>query len=611
MRMFVSFCAQGLSRCARFFTAKGPLRKILFLLFVFVVYDIFVVKSPHVFFSNIVGVRYFVNYVVSLLVLTIFILLMDLVFRGRWLAKSLVSLLIFIPLGIQTAHYAFYGMPLSTYGIRFFFRDPQLTMQLGSENINFVKVSLYAIFCIFVTWIFALDARRGKPVRFKYLKLGSYLTILAPLVVLCGVNWYLILDYQNSMVSVYAAVPETLRSSYFRILKANKPKIVLPVTEKSLPNVVWIIGESAAKSHMSLYGYSRQTTPGLDALRDSGDLFAFQNVVSIGPHTIISVPYMMVGLQRIDPQGLIYSKPNIFEYARERHYETSFISAQDLRWRNFDQLVGGPGAVDFFRSGPDFSPSVSVSQGAPDMEVLHRAILPRLAQAKPPFLLVAHMDGSHYPYQKHSPQEYKKFLPEESPNSVNAYDNTFLYSDAYLTELIRAARAKDPNVWIFYSTDHGQSVALADAVASSQSDHTSFVFNQGYNKDIIHNAFFVVPPPAARKSIEEKTRAPVAQADIFATILDLMDIHTLASDIDGLSLLGSIPNQRLRVSTGFVAPNDNVPEAEVTDPSGTTSIFVDFGRKTVNYNDGRGIVEYARAPVEIQNLFKAYLPSSY
>lgn len=586
-------------------------RKVLFLLFVFVFYDLFVVKSPQVFWDHIFSIRYFVNYIVSLIALTIFILLLDLIFRGKWFAKACVALLIFIPLGIQTAHYAFYGIPLSTYGIRFFLRDPQLTMQLGLENINFVKIGLYALFCIFITWIFSLDVRRDKPVRFKYVKLSSYATVLVTLVILCGVNWYLILGYQNSMISVYASIPEAFRSFYFRALKANKPKIVLPPTEKKLSNVVWIIGESAAKNHMSLYGYSRKTTPGLDALVDAGELFAFQNVVSVGSHTIVSVPYMMVGLQRIDPQGLIYSKPNIFEYAHERHYETTFISAQDLRWRNFDQFVGGVGTVDFFRSGIDFSSNVSVSQGAPDLDVLHKAILPRLAQTKPPFLIVAHMDGSHSPYQSHSPREYKKYLPEESPNSVNAYDNTFIYSDVYLTELIHAAREKDPNVWIFYSTDHGQSVALADAVKSSSSDHTAFVFNQGYDPDIIHNAFFVIPPPSARAQIQEKVNAPVAQADIFATILKLMDIQNPVSDIDGLSLLGPIPNQRLRVSTGFVTTDDNVPQAEVTYPNGKSSVFIDFGRKTLSFKDERGIMEYDQAPAEITNLFKAYLPSSY
>jgi hypothetical protein len=46
------------------------------------------------------------------------------------------------------------------------------------------------------------------------------------------------------------------------------------------------------------------------------------------------------------------------------------------------------------------------------------------------------MDGSHYPYSRHSPQQYKKFIPEEDEDGINAYDNTLVYSDIYLNNHI-------------------------------------------------------------------------------------------------------------------------------------------------------------------------------
>ena len=41
---------------------------------------------------------------------------------------------------------------------------------------------------------------------------------------------------------------------------------------------IFIIGESATRNHMSIYGYPRNTTPVLDSLRD--ELAVFTNVIS-------------------------------------------------------------------------------------------------------------------------------------------------------------------------------------------------------------------------------------------------------------------------------------------------------------------------------------------
>ncbi|KAB8032007.1 sulfatase-like hydrolase/transferase [Fluviispira multicolorata] len=623
-------------------------KRISIIIALFIMYDIFIIKQPLKFIYDIIGGRYFVNYLLSVITLIFFILFIDLLFKGKFFSKLLAVLLVFIPLGIQTAHYSFYNAPLTAYGIRFFFSEPMLTTQLGFENINYFKTTLFILFSFFIIYLFL---PKKKDLIFRKSKMIFYSILYIPLVILCGVNWYLILDYQHSMVSVYAALPETARSLYFKKLKADKPTISLSPTTKKLPNILWIVGESVAKSHMSLYGYQRNTTPNLDKMRDEGILIPFQNVVSIGPHTLISVPYMLVGKQNIDPFGTIYSAPNIFDYAKARNYDTAFISAQDLRWKNFDQLTGN-GLVDYYRSGPDFSTNVSVSKGADDIKVLDKSILPHLSEMRSPFLLIAHMDGSHYPYNIHSEKEYKKYFPENSPNGTNAYDNTIVYSDVYLNRLIEAARKKDPDIWIFYTTDHGQNVALAQNKNASHEekkqdfdsnykdknidnseaknnnkdesnsifsawtnkikqvfeekdkndDESKVIFNQGYSKDIIHNAFFVIPPDHYLEQIKNQANSPIAQSDIFATILQLMEVVKPVAKIDGLSLLETIPENRFRISTGFVVTNDNVPEAEVFFPD-LSSLFVDFSRNSVSISKEKKVIQLSDASQEIQDLF--------
>ena len=50
---------------------------------------------------------------------------------------------------------------------------------------------------------------------------------------------------------------------------------------------VFIVGESANRNHLSLYGYKRNTTPKLEAMRD--ELVVFEDVISPDTHTIPSL----------------------------------------------------------------------------------------------------------------------------------------------------------------------------------------------------------------------------------------------------------------------------------------------------------------------------------
>lgn len=596
----------------------SPIQNNLLIIFLFILYDIFIFKGPLVFIFNIFGGRYFVNYLLSVIILISLIFICRSLSKTNILGKVLGSVILLLPLAIQTIHFSFYNTPLSAYGIRFFFSNPALSFQLGFENINFIKIIYFTLFSLII--IFLLN-NNLKKYKFNYLINSIAVVFAISLSILCGMNWYLILEYQNATSAFYAAIPETGRSLYFKQLKKDKPNIPNEVLNKKMPNILWIIGESVAKSHMSLYGYHRKTTPNLDRLAAKGDLIPFNNVVSIGPHTLISVPYMLVGRQNIDPEGKIYSSPIIFEYAKARGYHTAFISSQDLRWKNFDQL-SGKNIVDYYRAGTDFNSNVSVSKGADDLKVLNESILPHLNEIKAPFLFVAHMDGSHYPYSSHSEKKYKIFLPESNPNGTNAYDNTIVYSDLYLNKLIEEARNKDPNIWIFYTTDHGQAVELAPLdtqtsktksaknqnldeeknLNNSEEKNQNIIFNQGYDKEIIHNAFFVVPPKNYHTSILNKQNAPVAQSDIFATILDLLEYTNPVSKIDGISLLKPIPNNRLRITTGFVITNDNIPEAQVTLPD-LSSYFVDFTRKSISFSENKQVIPFDKAPKEFVHIF--------
>jgi glucan phosphoethanolaminetransferase (alkaline phosphatase superfamily) len=320
------------------------------------------------------------------------------------------------------------------------------------------------------------------------------------------------------------------------------------------------------------------------------EVVAFSNVVSIGVHTMVSVPYLLTGLQGSDPHGEIYKTPTIFDYAAARGYDTHFLSAQDTRWGNLSQFVGNSG-VSHFYSGTHFNPNVSVHKGADDMLVLEKGVKPTLDTTQKPYFLMVQMDGSHYPYSEHSPVEFKKFLPEGDANSLNAYDNTVLYSDHYFNELVKAVRSRDPKAWIFYVSDHGDSI----------NEHEGR-FHYRFGRNVIHVPLFVWPPAEAYERMRKNEHKPVSQADILPTIVEIMGSQ-LVAPVDGLSLLGEIPENRLRVVSRNMATLQPHPSAAVVHPD-FSFLEADYTRGSVTLFDRKTVVPMEQAPPQERALLE-------
>jgi hypothetical protein len=84
-------------------------------------------------------------------------------------------------------------------------------------------------------------------------------------------------------------------------------------------------------------------------------------------------------------------------------------------------------------------------------------------------------------------------------------------------------------------------------------------------------------------------------------MLDLMQVEPV-TPIDGLSLLDSIPNDRLRVVTAFMKTLHNDPRAALIFPD--RSLYeVDFERQNVRLDDGENIIPYAELDAEYRAIF--------
>lgn len=262
----------------------------------------------------------------------------------------------------------------------------------------------------------------------------------------------------------------------------------------------------------------------------------------------------------------------MIEYAHANGYHTAFISAQEESWGRLDALFRE--GADTFHSGIHFAPSVDVLKGADDLDVLDRGVLPELATIAEPFFIVLHMDGSHMPYGYHSPASRKVFGPEDGVNSIDAYDNTVRVTDEYVARTFEALRARDPEAWMFFTSDHGQPLGEGGAF-----------YNRGYQPSVLRDPLLVFPPRSA--DVAPWTAlldAQVEACDLAPTLLHLMTA-TPALAMDCVDWLAGAPHDRIRVVSAYTAAFLDEPTAMVVLPTRKRALF-DLHRMTVTVDDG-------------------------
>ena len=240
---------------------------------------------------------------------------------GRFLQQSrhrkiIAFFILYIPLIMQSTYFEIYKTFVPRSGVRFFVENPLLTLQLWIENANYLKLAM--LFCLVLVGLALLTKH---PYRRSRWPLVSSIFFLIGVYTLSIFSWYSITNFQNSIFAYSTILFESTKVQNVVQPAIDRPKIPHPVGNHIRPNIVLVIGEAMAASHMSLYGYHRKTTPSLDKVAKK-TLSAFKNAISIGTHTHTSVPYMLVGLQGIDPNGIIYSYPTIFNYAKAAGYNT-------------------------------------------------------------------------------------------------------------------------------------------------------------------------------------------------------------------------------------------------------------------------------------------------
>ncbi|MGY8780934.1 MAG: sulfatase-like hydrolase/transferase, partial [Fidelibacterota bacterium] len=272
--------------------------------------------------------------------------------------------------------------------------------------------------------------------------------------------------------------------------------------------VVLAIGESARQKNFSIYGYTRQNTNPI--LSKDKNIHILNGVAKYGS-TLYALPEILlkqdVALATITAQAGINSSCYV----------------------NFS-LYDNCGTVE----------QVRVSNCAHEGKCYDEDVIPLLHDNLNSYisgqrLIVLHLGGgSHGPnYQKRIPPEFYRFQPMCNDADVvnkcttdelyNSYDNTILYTDFVLGNIINELdKSSVPYVFIYIS-DHGESLMENDRVFHGMPPGIALPLEQKQVPLIIKSSI-----PLAIDEREE-----YRQPDVFDSILDLFNIESNISDNAG------------------------------------------------------------------------------
>lgn len=268
--------------------------------------------------------------------------------------------------------------------------------------------------------------------------------------------------YMHPTASIYAMgdyIRHEIKQSEVHDYVALKTTANVVETDTHRELVILVVGETARADHFSLNGYPRLTNP---KLSKEERLISYSDITSCGTLTAVSVPCMFA-----------YSDREHFDQGAADYTENALDmlnrAGVNILWRDNNSDSKGVAARVTYQ---DFK-TADVNPEC-DVECRDTGMLDGLQEyidgQQGDMLIVLHSMGSHGPaYFKRYPEEFEQFKPAchtlelsqcSNEEIINAYDNTILYTDYFISKVIELLKNNTPRfeTAMFYVSDHGESL---------------------------------------------------------------------------------------------------------------------------------------------------------
>ena len=233
------------------------------------------------------------------------------------------------------------------------------------------------------------------------------------------------------------------------------PDIKREIARTDSLTVVFILGESLRSDHLSINGYTRETTP---FLNKETRLVSFPHIYSEYTYTNRSLPHI---LTRADSANIdrAFQETSFIPIFKQEGFKCTWIANQDAA-NTYIDFINECDTSSYVHP----EKTVYVFDNWYDKDILPH-LKNTLKDDCPRKLVILHTIGSHWYYNNHVPKEAEIFLPVTTNREVhrntaeeiiNSYDNTIYATDLFMKDVIDYLR--NDNAIVLFLADHGEAL---------------------------------------------------------------------------------------------------------------------------------------------------------
>ena len=323
------------------------------------------------------------------------------------------------------------------------------------------------------------------------------------------------------------------------VVKSTEPP--LPAGQREIHMLV--LGESTRASSLQLNGYERETTP---LLAKMPGLLNFKDVIAPAPATVLSVPILLTptNAATVRNAGLLPSILNVFKAAGYRVYWLSTQPKHGL-WDTSNSILALDANRTYFLSAKLPRHDTTDYQTALDSDMIP-VVREILARGEPKVLFVLHTMGSHLVYADRYPPEFNRFpadlnvckhardhtLPADvvNLNMRNSYDNTIVFIDWVLSQLIEVLTKEHSVTSLYYVSDHGENGAESAVLPWGHGNLTTAVLH--VPMILWLSPEYQAARPRQFQALRSHVNLPLSSDNTFHTYLDIAGLTCPLTQLD-------------------------------------------------------------------------------
>ena len=257
----------------------------------------------------------------------------------------------------------------------------------------------------------------------------------------------------------------------------------------------------------------------------------------------------MLSLRPVTDWPSIQAEKSIVEAFNEVGFKTYWLSAQAAdSWAGLiPELATEAKRRRYFDSGYD---------GAL-LEELCRILSATRIDEK--LFIVLHTKGSHFEYSRRYPPDFKRFLGGKTRRErlIDEYDNSVLYTDWFLSEVIATVERRQGRSAVIYASDHGENLLDDDRQLLGHALGTRYDLSSAglvwVSEELGRSR------PQQMKALQAHASAKLSLSNLSHSMLDLAGIETRELD----------PTKSIFSDRFLASPRSFVVRGELRSETGT------------------------------------------